>query len=199
MYYGRKTEEIHSRHLQPRRCNFCLSWVIDWSECVSFSQRYVGKVSISFCQETTAKIVMKCNAWSFANLDFRGLGKNLSSHREARRQRSAVSDRIRCYTYKPESFEKQKHPILCTALPWCILTGPRSILSTRQGSIEQRHTRAGRQDNFSFISVGAACTCSLINLSLSNAGPCVPLSHTPTQTQTWACDSLPSQQPGLLC
>lgn len=172
--------------------------------CLFFSQRYVEKVSISFCQETTAKIVMKCKAWSFANLDFRVLGTNLSSHRETRRQRSAVSDRIRCYTYKPESFEKQKHPILHTALLWCILTEPRSILSTRQGSIQQKHTWAGGQNHFSLISAGAACTCSLKNLSLSNAAhravcASVLLSHTPTQTQTWACDSLPSQQSGLLC
>lgn len=129
---------------------------------------------------------MKCNAWSFANLDFRGLGKDLSSHREARRQRSAVSDRIRCCTNKPGSFEKQKHPILCTALPWCILTEPRSILSTGQGSIQQRHTRAGGQGNFSLIPFGAACTCSPINLSLSNTEPCVPPSfpHTHTYTNT---------------
>lgn len=169
-----------------------------------FLQRYVEKVSISFCQETTAKIVMKCSAWSFASLDFRGLGENLNSHREARRQRSAVSDRIRCYTYKPESSGKQKHPILRTALPWCVLTEPRSILSTRQGRVQQKHTWAGGQNNFSLTSTGAASTCSPINLSLSNTArravcASLVLSHAPTQTQTRACDSLPSQQSELLC
>lgn len=51
-------------------------------------------------QETKARMVMKENAWSFANPDFRGGWKNFSSHREASRQTSAVSDRIRCYIYK---------------------------------------------------------------------------------------------------
>lgn len=119
----------------------------DQNVCLFF-QRYVEKVSISFRQETTAKIVMKCNAWSFANLDFRGLGKNLSSHRETRRQRSAVSDRIRCYTYKPESFEKQKHPILQTALLWCILTEPRSIL--RQGKAAFSRSTLEQEDRIIF-------------------------------------------------
>lgn len=125
---------------------------------------------------------MKCNTWSFANLDFRGLGNYFNSHREARRQRSAVSDRIRCYTHKPESFEKQKHPILHT---WYILTEPSSILSTRPGSIQQKHSWAGGQNNFSLISAGAACSCSPINLSWVPQGRvCLSFSHTHTHTRS---------------
>lgn len=157
--------------------------------CVVFFQGDVEKVSISFRQERKAKIVMKWNSWSFANPDFRVLGKNFCSHREASRQRSAVSDRIRCYIYKIILW---KTGTSHSPYRFAMMHPDRDPeASSAQGKAALDRSALGQEDViiFSLISVGAASTRSPINLVLSNTARTtgygsLVLSHTPTYTNT---------------